>query len=170
MAVPNPQLMSFVNKDQISGPILGIVGKKLNSKNPYFTDGVNVNFAQIIAKNKIFVRTFERGVGFTNACGTGMSATSLALLLTHPEYVEIDKTIDVYNPGGMVRTKLHCENNRYWIELIGNATFTDKIEISEDNLIHANFSNINSQETDEQGAYKKFVDDLPKFNDVKTLK
>ena len=169
MAVPNPQLVSFVNEEQITGPILGIIGEKLNSENPYFTDGVNVNFAQIIDKNKIFVRTFERGVGFTNACGTGMSATSLALLLTHPDDVDMDKTIDVYNPGGMVRTKLHYENIKYWIELIGNATFTDKIEISEDDLRHANFSNITCQETGEQSAYKKFVDDLPKFNKIKTL-
>lgn len=169
MAVPNPQLVSFVNEEQITGPILGIVGEKLNSENPYFTDGVNVNFAQIIDKNKIFVRTFERGVGFTNACGTGMSATSLALLLTHPDDVDMDKTIDVYNPGGMVRTKLHYENNKYWIELIGNATFTDKIEISEDDLRHAKFSNITCQETGEQSAYKKFVDNLPKFNKIKTL-
>ncbi|PEG97786.1 diaminopimelate epimerase, partial [Lactobacillus sp. UMNPBX8] len=60
IAVPNPHLISFVNQKQITGPILGIVGKRLNSENPYFTDGVNVNFAQILDKNRLFVRTYER--------------------------------------------------------------------------------------------------------------
>lgn len=169
IGVPNPHLISFVNQQQISGPILGIVGKRLNSENPYFTDGVNVNFAQILDKNKLFVRTYERGVGFTNACGTGMSATSLALWLTHPEMVDTDSQIDVFNPGGMVKTKVHYDNNEYWIELTGNATFTHQITISENDLHRNNLENVQISETNEQQAYEHFVDSLPKYNDITTL-
>lgn len=169
IAVPNPHLISFVNQEQISDPILGIIGKRLNSKNPYFTDGVNVNFAQILDKNKLFVRTYERGVGFTNACGTGMSATSLALLLTHPDMVDINSSISVFNPGGMVKTKVHYDKNKYWIELTGNATVTHQIDISEADLRNANFENVQISETNEQHAYEHFVDNLPKFNDIATL-
>ena len=169
IAVPNPHLISFVNQEQIAGSILGVIGKRLNGKNPYFTDGVNVNFAQILDKNKLFVRTYERGVGFTNACGTGMSATSLALLLTHHDMVDINSKIDVFNPGGMVQTKVHYEDNEYWIELTGNATFTHQITISEDDLRNGNFTNVQISETNEQEAYEHFVDSLPKFNDIATL-
>ena len=70
--------------EELNGPALKELGTRLNSDNPYFSDGVNVNFGHILGHNKLFVKTFERGVGFTNACGTGMSATSLALALTHP--------------------------------------------------------------------------------------
>lgn len=169
IAVPNPHLISFVNQAEITGPILSIVGKKLNRTNPYFTDGVNVNFAQILDKNKLFVRTYERGVGFTNACGTGMSATSLALILTHPEMGSLNTPISVYNPGGMVKTIVHYEENSYWIELIGNATFTHQIKLSETDLRKGDFSNVQIKKTDEQTAYEKFIANLPKFNDITTL-
>lgn len=72
IAVPNPHLISFVSEDTMTSNSLANIGATLNSKNPYFYDGVNVSYAQIIGHNSLFVRTFERGVGFTNACGTGM--------------------------------------------------------------------------------------------------
>lgn len=169
IAVPNPHLISFVNQEQIAGPILGNIGKRLNDNNPYFTDGVNVNFAQILDKNKLFVRTYERGVGFTNACGTGMSATSLALLLTHPDMVDINSKIDVFNPGGMVQTKIHYDDSTYWIELTGNATITHHIIISKSDLRNNNFANVQISETKEQQAYEQFIDNLPKFNNITTL-
>lgn len=169
IAVPNPHLISFVNQEQIAGPILGNIGKRLNTNNPYFTDGVNVNFAQILDKNKLFVRTYERGVGFTNACGTGMSATSLALLLTHPDMVDINSKIDVFNPGGMVQTKIHYDDSTYWIELTGNATITHHIIISKSDLRNNNFANVQISETKEQQAYEQFINNLPKFYNITTL-
>lgn len=167
IAVPNPHLISFMNQEKIESNILGEVGEYLNGDNPYFTDGVNVNFAQILGKNKLFVRTFERGVGFTNACGTGMSATSLAFCLVHPDLANFDQPITVYNPGGMVKTIVHFVNHHYWIELVGNATFTHRIEISEEDLIHGNFNNAQITTTGEQEDYLKFVQDIPAFNNLK---
>ncbi|WP_367341721.1 diaminopimelate epimerase [Limosilactobacillus sp.] len=166
IAVPNPHLIAFMDEDALTGPLLGELGKRLNSKNPYFTDGVNVNFAQILGDNKLFVRTYERGVGFTNACGTGMSATSLAFVLTHPEHAQLDQTITVYNPGGLVKTIVHRDEDRYWIELIGNATFTHQIDVDEANLHHANVTTdkVKIAESNEQSAYLKFVKSMPKIN------
>lgn len=168
LAVPNPHLVSFMDEETLTSPLLGNLGKFLNGKNPYYTDGVNVNFAKILDRNKLFVRTFERGVGFTNACGTGMSATTLAFALTHPDMADFDQPITVFNPGGMVKTVLHHEDHDYWIELIGNATVTHKIDVDEA-LLHSgdvNADNVQVTETDEQAAYQKFVDELPKPVDV----
>lgn len=164
IAVPNPHLISFVDEEGFEE--LGPLGEWLNGENPYFADGVNVNFAHILGHNQIFVKTFERGVGFTNACGTGMSATSLAFALIHPDKADFNQPITVFNPGGMVRTILHHENHRYWIELIGNATFTHKIEVSEDALHNANVTDKNTtvEETGEQTAYLNFVHQLDKPN------
>lgn len=61
-----------------------ILGPKLR-QNKYFPDGINVNFAKI-DKNQITLRVFERGVGFTKACGSGACATFAAAL--HRGYVE----------------------------------------------------------------------------------
>jgi len=40
----------------------------------YFPEGVNVGFMQINSPNKISLRVYERGVGETQACGTGACA------------------------------------------------------------------------------------------------
>ena len=82
---------------------------------------------------------------------------------------EFDTPINVYNPGGMVKTIVHYEDNNYWIVLIGNATFTHQISIAEEDLRNRNFANAQITETNEQTAYERFVDNLPKFNDITTL-
>ncbi|WP_125772343.1 diaminopimelate epimerase [Companilactobacillus furfuricola] len=160
IAVPNPHLISFV--DKIDEKDLGQLGKYLNSPNEYFPEGVNVSFAEIRGKNQLFVQTYERGVGFTNACGTGMSATTLAFALLYPDQFEQDKDIEVYNPGGMVKTHIILGKTKEesQIHLIGNATFTDKIEISEDDLHALNFKNTTIASTHEEKSYEKFVDSL----------
>ncbi|WP_251546789.1 diaminopimelate epimerase [Limosilactobacillus caecicola] len=168
VAVPNPHLIAFMDEATIAGPLLGELGRYLNGDNPYFTDGVNVNFAKILGHNELFVRTFERGVGFTNACGTGMSATTLAFAITHPDQADFDQPITVYNPGGMVKTIVHFADHRYWIELIGNATVTHELEVDEGALHNANVTadNTTVTETGEQASYEKFVNELPKTVDV----
>lgn len=160
IAVPNPHLISFVEDEADLNETLGTLGQRLNAPNPYFPDGVNVNFAKILGPNTLFVRTFERGVGFTNACGTGMSATSYAFSLLHPELVAIDKAITVYNPGGMVKTKVHPDSHQPWIELIGNATFLEKVKISEEDLHSADLDLLHlvCLPTGEEAAYERFVE------------
>lgn len=166
LAVPNPHLISFVSAEELASDDLGTLGKRLNEPNPYFPDGVNVSFAEILGQNKLFVRTFERGVGFTNACGTGMSATSLAFALTHPDEGQFDQEITVYNPGGLVKTNVHKRNGIYDIDLIGNATVTHHLEISEADLHAAKLTDVQINKTDEETSYQKFVTQLPKINNI----
>lgn len=166
IAVPNPHLISFVSAAELADNVLGVLGERLNGQNPYFPDGVNVNFAQILNENELFVRTFERGVGFTNACGTGMSATSLAFALTHPELAHFDVPMTIYNPGGMVKTIVHHQADHYWIELVGNATFTHHVTVGEAQLHQGSFTDAQTRATGEETAYEKFVTDLPHVNDL----
>lgn len=163
LAVPNPHLVTFIKQAELTSPVLGELGTYLNGTNPYFSDGVNVNYVVIRGENELFVRTFERGVGFTNACGTGMSASSLVFALTHPDLGHFNQPITVFNPGGMVKTILHNEDHKYWIELIGNATETHEVEIAEADLHHARVDQNAAKitETSEQAAYMSFVDQLP---------
>jgi len=121
LAVPNPHLIAIVNKQQIDSSIQEELSKYVNGPNELFTDGVNVSFVSILDKASIYVRTFERGVGFTNACGTAMSASSLVTILNG--FNKVGEYIDVYNNGGKVRTFVHETNGKYRIDLIGNATY-----------------------------------------------
>jgi diaminopimelate epimerase len=160
LAVPNPHLIGFGNFKTMKPDGLKVLGTMLNQKNPYFPDGVNVSFAEIQGPNTLFVQTFERGVGLTNACGTGMSAASIAFCLNRPELAEFEKTITVYNPGGMVKTRVHNDDGEYTVDLIGNATFTHEIEIPEADLHENDLTHASVTATDEQDAYDEFVGSL----------
>lgn len=65
---------------------------------PHFAPkGTNVNFVQLLSKNSLRVRTYERGVeGETLACGTGVTASAL---LVHALY-QMHSPITVQVQGG----------------------------------------------------------------------
>ena len=71
--------------------------------------------------------TFERGVGLTNACGTGMLASALALL--HGGRVEAGQTLSIVNPGGFVNVRLAGPDAA---TMEGNATYTHRVRIDFD--------------------------------------
>src|SRR5690606_40694844 len=78
ISVPNPHLIGIVDKNYIENTAhQQQLAAYLNSKNDYCPDGVNVSYVQALSPDEIFVRTYERGVGFTNACGTAMTASAL---------------------------------------------------------------------------------------------
>lgn len=160
IAVPNPHLISFV--DTINHKELGHLGRMLNDENEYFPEGVNVSFAEIHGNNKLFVETFERGVGFTNACGTGMSATSLAFALLHKDQFTEAKDISVYNPGGMVKTHITLGETKEDsdIHLIGNGTFTHTLDINDLDLHYFNFDAFTITPTGEEAKYQAFAKQL----------
>lgn len=163
VAVPNPHLISFVDQQTLKSNQLVKMATYLNSENPYFPDGVNVSFVQKISSNEIFVKTFERGVGLTNACGTAMSASSLIYVLQQLGQAGLEQTLKVLNPGGMVQTIVHQRlDGSYWISLIGNATVTASVSLDAKEAMLGNFSQVKWSETGEQRAYENFVDSLKK--------
>jgi len=54
----------------------------LIEKHPGFKRGTNVNFAKVLNSGEIEMKTWERGAGYTMACGTGSCATLVASKLT----------------------------------------------------------------------------------------
>ena len=130
LSVPNPHLVSIVSKDVLKSDKQEKLAKYLNGQNEWFPDGVNVSFINVIGDKNIFVRTYERGVGFTNACGTAMSASSL--VPKWEENLEDEVLLNVYNPGGMVKCHVHDSAEKTWIDLIGNATYEYKETLEAD--------------------------------------
>ena len=157
--MPNPHLISFVDHETLVSEDLGRIASYLNDgKNALFPDGVNVSFVEILSEDEIFVRTYERGVGYTNACGTAMSASSLMYVLEKTDGKGFEKTLSVKNPGGMVKTIVHRkEDGNYFMSLIGNGTFVAKCTVSLDEALLGDFSAATWEETGEQASYEKFV-------------
>src|SRR5690606_28366408 len=90
-----------------------------NGPNDYFSDGFTVRDAPRVERG-IFVRTFERGVGFTNAGGTAMTASAMISCLAG--LVPFGE-VNVYNPGGMVKCTVQKQGSSYSLLLTGNATY-----------------------------------------------
>lgn len=161
LAVPNPHLITFV--PEIDTSRLQQLGQQLNDHHSELPDGVNLSFVKILASQEIFVQTFERGVGLTNACGTAMSAASLALVLNYPQKAQFEQLLQVYNPGGMVRTKVHhpAEADQYWMELIGNATIMGRTQLPEVWLHQPQITDkISFQTNSESTAYHNWTQQL----------
>lgn len=60
------------------------LGKEIRYHPHFAPKGTNVNFVQVLGKNSIRVRTYERGVeGETLACGTGVTASALVSSRVH---------------------------------------------------------------------------------------
>ena len=76
--VGNPHCVLFL--DHIDSLDLTLIGPKIEC-HPFFPQQVNVEFVEIISRQDIKLRVWERGVGETNACGTGACASVAAGVL-----------------------------------------------------------------------------------------
>jgi len=77
VSVGNPH--AVVRVDQVDEIPLDRFGGFLNSSKGLFPEGVNVEVVQIITDGHVRVRVYERGVGETEACGSGACATVITL-------------------------------------------------------------------------------------------
>ena len=60
------------------------LGQEIRHHPHFAPKGTNVNFVQVLARNSIRARTYERGVeGETLACGTGVTASALVAARVH---------------------------------------------------------------------------------------
>jgi diaminopimelate epimerase len=153
VAVPNPHLISIVENEHIISNEQKCISETVNKPNNLFPDGVNVSFVQSLGSDGIYVRTFERGVGFTNACGTAMSASSLVTCLAGLN--DYEQEIDVYNNGGKVRVIVHKNEEEFSMDLIGNATYISRYTLKVDVKEPESFLTLNQIDFDEEGRYSE---------------
>lgn len=75
ISVGNPHAVVLV--DDIDTAPVEELGKAIQA-DKHFPNSVNVGFMQVIDRNNIKLRVYERGVGETQACGTGACAAVIA--------------------------------------------------------------------------------------------
>lgn len=78
VSMGNPHAVIFV--DDVSSSQVAIYGKEIEN-HPDFPEKTNVEFIQIIDREQIKMRVWERGAGETLACGTGACAALVAASL-----------------------------------------------------------------------------------------
>ncbi len=92
----NPHAVMFVEDlDQID---MERVGSHL-ATHPEFPKGCNVEVVEIVSRTEARVMVWERGVGFSFACGTGACAVVVAGVLTDV----LDPQVTVQLPGGALQ-------------------------------------------------------------------
>jgi diaminopimelate epimerase len=125
--IPNPHLVNFV--DAVDEDELVRLGRLCEAAPDWLPNRANVSF--VVARRDtagagvLFVRTFERGVGLTNSCGSAMAASTYAACLTGR--LHYGETATVYNRGGLVRATADAEG---MVTLSGNATFEWRGEVT----------------------------------------
>jgi diaminopimelate epimerase len=97
-------------------------GKDIRYNETYSKNGINVNFVEDFGDH-YFVRTYERGVeNETFACGTGVTAVSMAMAKKKGLTGTIKNSIKV--PGGNLSVRFNYDGNLFNnVFLEGPATF-----------------------------------------------
>ncbi|WP_337997835.1 diaminopimelate epimerase [Oleispirillum naphthae] len=75
VSMGNPHAVFFVHDAEAVA--LSAIGPVIEV-HPMFPEKTNVEFAHLIAPDRIRMRVWERGTGITRACGTGACATAVA--------------------------------------------------------------------------------------------
>ncbi len=99
--VGNPHAVLFVSSAE-DAP-LTTLGPKIE-KHPAFPGGVNVEFVEVIAKDRLRMRVWERGSGVTLACGTGACASAAAAV--KKGYCRAEEDIAVDLDGGTLKIRI----------------------------------------------------------------
>jgi diaminopimelate epimerase len=112
VSMGNPHAVFWVKNDVWSyeldrfGPLL--------ENHPIFPERANISIAQVVADDHIILRTWERGAGLTQACGTAACAALVSAARTGRTRREATVTL----PGGDLQVAWRADNH---VQLTGPA-------------------------------------------------
>ncbi|MEP9359339.1 diaminopimelate epimerase [Sphingomonas sp. KR3-1] len=115
VAIPNPHLVTFV--DKVDEAELVALGDWCEAGPALIPARANVSFVELRGKD-LFVRTYERGVGLTDSCGSAMASSVYAAGRTGR--IPFGTAMKVFNRGGLVIGEADAAG---MVTLHGNATF-----------------------------------------------
>ena len=122
LSVGNPHAVLQVdNIDQADVETIGT----LIQKHSLFPESVNVGFMQIIDRQNLALRVYERGVGETQACGSGACAAAVAAI----KQGLVDKTIEIKLLGGKLTIEWQGEGHPILMTGPAETVFHGKIKL-----------------------------------------
>ena len=122
VSMGNPHCILFVS-DAGKSPVAHI--GPLIETHPLFPSRVNVEFAQVLDKDRIRMRVWERGVGITLACGTGAAAAAVA---AHRKGLT-NRKVEVILDGGSLILEWREEDGHVLMTGPGITSFTGDVDL-----------------------------------------
>jgi diaminopimelate epimerase len=95
VSMGNPHAIFWV--DDVNAHDLARFGPMLEN-HPIFPERANITLAQIVGRDHILIRTWERGAGLTKACGSAACAAAVAAARLR----RTDRKVRVTLPGGQL--------------------------------------------------------------------
>ena len=114
VSMGNPHAITFIKED-VKKFEIEKYGRKAEI-NEVFPNKTNVEFINVVDKNNIKMRVWERGAGETLACGTGACASVVASVLNN--YTDREVTVELL--GGNLEINWNKEDNHVY--MTGSAT------------------------------------------------
>jgi diaminopimelate epimerase len=96
VSMGNPHAIFWV--DDVNSYDLAKLGPLLEH-HPMFPERANISLAQVVSRDRIVLRTWERGAGLTRACGSAACAAAVAAA----RLGRTGRTVTVTLPGGDLR-------------------------------------------------------------------
>ena len=120
VSLGNPHAVTFVeNVENFDTEKYGAIIEK----DGYFPKKINVEFVEIIDKEHVKIRVWERGIGETLACGTGACAAVIASRING----YTNNKVEVELLGGYLNIEWNKENNHIYMEGSATTVFDGKI-------------------------------------------
>ncbi len=94
----NPHCVMFI--DDVDGFDVERYGRAIEHMTELFPNKTNVTFAEVVDRNNIKIREWERGTGETIGCGTGCCTATVAAVLTG----RTERHVKVRQIGGVLDT------------------------------------------------------------------
>ena len=123
LSMGNPHCVTVV--EDVQGLDLERIGPGFEN-HPAFPEHVNTEFIQVMGKNHLAMRVWERGSGETLACGTGACASAAAAVMLRLCEPDTDIALDL--PGGRLTIRV---SEDWQIRMTGPAktVYTGVVEV-----------------------------------------
>jgi len=122
LAIGNPHAVQEV-ADVDAAPVAE-QGPAIES-HPRFPRHVNAGFMQIVDRDRIRLRVYERGVGETLACGSGACAAAVAGI----QLGKLDNRVQVQVKGGVLSVTWQGEGHPAWMAGPARTVFEGRISL-----------------------------------------
>ena len=122
VSIGNPHCVLFL-PDAAAAPVT-LLGPKIETL-PLFPNRTNVEFAQVLDRERIRMRVWERGVGVTLACGTGACATAVAAVRRGLTGRKVELILD----GGSLHIEWREADNHVVMTGPGVTVFRGRVEL-----------------------------------------